>query len=600
MKAPTKKETEIIVKLLSDLSVDAVGISVPSTFLKVATELTRKIKKELGIPVIWGGAHPTIKPQECIEYADFILRGETEETLPQLLKCLSNADRLNVPGLWIKQGQTIKKNSSVPILYNLDDLPLPDFEQENKYYIENGCLSGGDPIYNGHNSAKTDYYCYHTINFRGCPLACSYCGNQALKDIYEQETNFIRKRSVEKFIAELKYAKNKLNPRNFVFEDACFGSDRKWLEEFCEVYKKELCVPFYCEMHPSFIDEKMIKTLAAAGMCDTLIGIQSGSERIRNGYFKRNVSDAQIHEKIALLKKYKVGIHYELITDNPFETTEDKYKTLRLLLELPRPVSIHAFSLNFLPETEITKKALASDIIRAQDVEGKSDRGARQFLLDRPARGKDIFWNYLYFFATDYFCANENIPGMRNTISKERLLLLGRSRILRIFPWMLRLLPIALATAIGIKKKFQFITTLRMPKKPFLFMNIFAVSVFAPVLIATMGPKTLLRLLRFREEKSIDQKRVDKVAWYVDFIMRRWPWRSLKNYCYVRSLILYYFLRKEGVAVNINFGINNKPGHLTGHGWRTLDAKTYLDDECFCNDFHIIYSFPPASNKVTC
>ena len=595
MKEPTGKEINIIINLLKDLSIDAVGISVPSTFFKVASKLTLGIKKSLGIPVIWGGMHPTLKPEECIEFADFILRGEAEETLPWLIRLWDSEDKITIPGLWFKQGSEIKQNSHIPIFYNLDALPLPDFGQRNKYYIENGLLSSGDPLYSGNNLTKINDSCYHTINFRGCPFTCTYCGNQALKKLYGNEIEFVRKRSVGKFIAELKYAKEQLQPFSFVFEDACFGSDKNWLKDFCTAYPKEVCIPFYCEMHPSLIDEETVKSLAKAGMCNTLIGIQAGSEKMRNEYFNRPIPETIFYTQAALFKKYKIGVHYEIITDNPFETNIDKQKTLEILLNLPRPVNIHVFSLNFLPETEITKKALECNIITQKDVEGQSDRGSRQFLLDDPKRGKDTFWNYLYFLASDYFCAVENIPGMRNVLSGNYVLALGKSRILRKLPWLPKLLTHIFRTGIFLKRKFKIIFRKRkitLPKSPFLLAYVFIVSCLAPVFITIAKPKKLLRFIRLNAKGNINEKKINKIIRYTDFFMRCWPWRRLKNYCYVRSLILFYFLSKEGLAIKINFGINNEASCLKGHGWLTLGGKPYLDDVDFCQKFQIMYSYP--------
>lgn len=596
MRKPSAKEIRIITRLLKDLSVDVTGISVPSTFMKTAAMLTQEIKNNLNIPVIWGGPHPTISPQECIRHTDLLLRGEAEESLLQLMRSWDSPEKISTPGLWLKYADKIVSNNSVPIFPGLDSLPLPDFGQEHKYCIENGRLITGDPIYNPQRLSGISNDCYHTVNFRGCPFNCSYCGNQAVKSLCTGQENFIRKRCVSNFINELKYARDALNPEYFVFEDACFGSDKEWLREFCIKYPQELSVPFYCEMHPSLADEETVKSLAKAGMCNTLVGIQSGSEKTRNVYFGRMVSATTIYSQAQILKKYKIGTHYEIITDNPLEADADKQETLKMLLKLPRPLNIHVFSLNFLPGTDITRQTLDSGVISESDVEGRADNGAKRFLLNHPRKGKDIFWNYLYFFASDCFCVSQKTPGMRKMLSEKFILRLSDSRILRLMPGLMQLLEITISALNRLRREAKFIyDTLRLPvpENPVLAMHVLIASFLTPPLIAALGPKKLLKLTNGGTKKTdASQKRVCKIVGYVNFLMCRRPWRNLKNYCYVRSLILYYFLNKAGLAVKINFGVKDSSRKIKGHGWLTLNNKIYLDDEKLCRDFKVVYSYP--------
>ena len=61
-------------------SSDLVCIStITSTAIK-AYKMGERLKA-LGMPVIMGGAHPTFLPDEALEYADFVIRGEGEHSL---------------------------------------------------------------------------------------------------------------------------------------------------------------------------------------------------------------------------------------------------------------------------------------------------------------------------------------------------------------------------------------------------------------------------------------------------------------------------------------------------------------------------------------
>ncbi|HJP18095.1 MAG TPA: cobalamin B12-binding domain-containing protein, partial [Nitrospinota bacterium] len=75
----TKKEKSILIDILKKIDPGIVGISVScSALLKTATAITHEVHDVLDIPVIWGGAHSIIMPEESIQIADFVCAGEGE------------------------------------------------------------------------------------------------------------------------------------------------------------------------------------------------------------------------------------------------------------------------------------------------------------------------------------------------------------------------------------------------------------------------------------------------------------------------------------------------------------------------------------------
>ncbi|HNT36825.1 MAG TPA: cobalamin B12-binding domain-containing protein, partial [bacterium] len=65
---------EVLMKGLSDLLNDCqvVGISLTSNYLDRAVQLTQWIRQTGSQRILWGGIHPTLEPQECLEHADFV------------------------------------------------------------------------------------------------------------------------------------------------------------------------------------------------------------------------------------------------------------------------------------------------------------------------------------------------------------------------------------------------------------------------------------------------------------------------------------------------------------------------------------------------
>jgi len=51
---------------------DLAGISLMTNFWDHAIQVTQKLKNNYDFPILWGGIHPTIRPQECLDYADMV------------------------------------------------------------------------------------------------------------------------------------------------------------------------------------------------------------------------------------------------------------------------------------------------------------------------------------------------------------------------------------------------------------------------------------------------------------------------------------------------------------------------------------------------
>ena len=69
---------------------DLAGISLMSNFFDNAVQITRKLRDNYDFPILWGGTHPTIRPEESLDYADMVCIGEGEETLVELTDKIQN------------------------------------------------------------------------------------------------------------------------------------------------------------------------------------------------------------------------------------------------------------------------------------------------------------------------------------------------------------------------------------------------------------------------------------------------------------------------------------------------------------------------------
>jgi len=427
----TERDVRVFVDLIEELAPQVVGFSVMSTFFRIAARLTHLVRERTNAFVVWGGIHPTVCPEECLDHADAICVGEGEGALLELLAALdSGSDYREIQNIWTKTNGEIRKNPMRPLVEDLDAMPFPDYTRRNKFYVDSGKLVQGIA---GEDVIES----YRILMSRGCVHRCHYCCNSLLSHLYKGLGPYVRRRSVDSVIAELEGAKAIYkNVSTISVIDDSFMFDRAWLQEFSEKYSAKIRLLYGAYTHPNLVKEEFIKLLAPTGFFYTIMGIQSGSERIRKEYYNRHTPNEQIIRAGEIFREYGLMTCYDLIVQCPYETEEDRLATLELLTSLPRPYQLDPFPLQFFPGTAITERALRDGKIRPEDVENVAERGydvwCASLHLNQPR--SDMRWDVLYFLAK------------KKRVSKPFLMRLVRSsffaRHIKGITRILRLLPI--------------------------------------------------------------------------------------------------------------------------------------------------------------
>lgn len=348
--------------------VDLVGIGLMSNFVGRARSLTEAIHHRIDVPVIWGGIHPTVRPEECLQWADFVCIGEGEQAIVEFVDCMaSGKDHRNVQNIWLKD----IANPVRPLNTALDALPFPDYDLSSQYLLTEGRLVTLTPpllaeyaTYNFSGKTRISYMTYMT---RGCPYACTYCCSNALSQIYP-DSRRIRQRSPERVIAEIEFARQVIpDLQGIVFSDeVLLAVKTEELRRFGELYRQRVGLPFITSTTPGTITEEKLKCLIEAGLQDLRVGIQTGSPRIRE-LFGRSEDDRlilTIAQRLNRFQKWIPAPRYDVITDNPYDMEADKLATLRLAYQLPRPYRLQYFSLTFFPGTDLYRRAKVDGFIQ--------------------------------------------------------------------------------------------------------------------------------------------------------------------------------------------------------------------------------------------
>jgi radical SAM superfamily enzyme YgiQ (UPF0313 family) len=289
-----------------------IAMYVSTTQWQTAKLIAGRIKQKYTVPVFIGGPHPTTSP-ECLfetEKIDGLCIGEGEGALLELAERISKGSRISdIPNLWIREAGGISRNVVRPLIENMDELPFPDWS-----------IFSREAVYN--------YPCF-TFS-RGCPFHCPYCINYALKNIYKDNTRFVRIKSAARAIEEIMEKRQAYDLKTINFDDDVFIKDKKWVREFCSVYRKEIRMPFNCNARVENVDRDTCSLLKDAGANMIGIGIESGDFDIRNKVLGRCISDEQIMNAFNIARSAGLKTYAFNMIGIPGETARLFEKTIAL------------------------------------------------------------------------------------------------------------------------------------------------------------------------------------------------------------------------------------------------------------------------------
>ncbi len=300
--------------LIVQYNPDLIGFSFMTGNRRWAFNMAKRIKAHVNKPIIFGGVHPTLFPEDIdFSYVDFLCVGEGEYPILELMNAMENGDdTTRIQNLWVKNGHDIIKNELRDLIQDLDSLPLPKRELYYKY----GFIR--------------DLPIKRFISGIGCPYQCTFCHNPMHIKMFKGHGTFLRKKSVQRVINEIRQVKEKYVLKRVHFSDDLFVLDKQWVKEFLALYRKEIDVPFSCNIRVDRVDEEMIKDMYESKCWGVSFGIESGSDRIRNGILKKNLKEEVIVKHAAIFKKYNIKMKITNLLGLPEETLEEAFQTVAI------------------------------------------------------------------------------------------------------------------------------------------------------------------------------------------------------------------------------------------------------------------------------
>lgn len=318
------------------------------------------LAKSVGAQTLAFGTHVTPMTQETMRpfpALDFVLRGEPEATLRELLDTLEGKSPSNptvakivaetrrpgtgngqtngveialhtgpkshspfsqILGLAWRDGEQIVINPDRPFFTSLDDLPVP--------------LHHLLPLDKQHMPMIKGKFTF-IVTSRGCPAGCKYC----IKHVSYQ--NSVRVRSAENIVRELTVLAE-LGVHNIHMYADLFTVNRDHVVELCQaILDAGLRVNWTCNSRVDYVDEEMLTLMGRAGCYLISWGIESANEQIlkraRKGYKKEQAVRALDWARAAGIKNWGY-----FIIGLPGETEESIQETIAYSKELPLDIAL--------------------------------------------------------------------------------------------------------------------------------------------------------------------------------------------------------------------------------------------------------------------
>ncbi len=306
--------------------------------------VNEKIKKEYPCFSVFGGPHPTFRP-EIIEHpgVDAVCRGEGDICFPQLLEKMNRDENFyQTPNFWLKKPDgTIVQNEIGPLVDNLDALPFPD--RTIVYDVSPALRQRGKKMF---------------MAMRGCPYTCSFCFNHAYNQLTRGKGEMLRYRSVDNVIAEIKSVQeNHFLDRVVICDDTFLLKPPGWLEEFSEKYAREIAIPLICNLRSDLVTEPKVKILKQMKCENVIIGVDPPDPEVAEKILQRKITSHQTISACRLFRQYGIKVCTQnllgLPVTNPLETA---YSTLQLNIQL-KPYLALAHLLYPYPGTDIERIA---------------------------------------------------------------------------------------------------------------------------------------------------------------------------------------------------------------------------------------------------
>ena len=283
----------------------------------VAMRKLKALKPE--IKIIWGGIHPSLVPNQCLEESavDFVCVGEGEVTVVEFAEKMQDfGDLVSVKGIGFKENGNIIINPGRPFLANMDEVKLDwSLMDDLQRYVR---VVGTKKIIS-------------LCTSRGCPHNCTFCYNQ---EFNKRKWRF---HSIDYVIEMVRSLKDKIDFNTVTFDDDNFFTNKERAFEIIRLLKEMGVRTDWVNLRFSYINSKFLDRFNSFGVKSFFAGYESANARMLR-MINKDITPSEIIEKVHIIKEKndfdEVGIAG--IIGLPTETWEEVKKTIAMALRISK------------------------------------------------------------------------------------------------------------------------------------------------------------------------------------------------------------------------------------------------------------------------
>lgn len=294
-----------------------VGISAMSGYqildgLKIAQEI-RKTNPD--IPIIWGGWHPTILPEETAEHelVDVAIAGRGENIFIELIESFNGKKELaDIKGIAFKKG-----GESTFTGYSKEYQLIDDAQEYDKFIDIN--------LYINSETMALGYFSGH-----GCVFKCAFCSRHFM-------TNKMLTYPVDKVISDIKYFYKKHGFRHIHFHDDTLFIDINRVFTIAQkLIEEKLDISWWANVRANTLyklTKQEIEFLIKSGMKSLFIGVESASPELLK-IMNKGIKPDDILKTNHVMKNYDVTLNLSYMFGLPGDNVEYLKQTIDQIKEL--------------------------------------------------------------------------------------------------------------------------------------------------------------------------------------------------------------------------------------------------------------------------
>ncbi|MFQ5647305.1 MAG: B12-binding domain-containing radical SAM protein [bacterium] len=326
---------------------DYIGVTSTTLTVTKAYQVARQLKKAYPrAPVVMGGVHPTVRPEEVLSrpYVDLIVRGEGEITMKELI--VDQKPLEEIPGISYRKDGKIIDTPDRPLIENLDELPFPAYHllPMEKYRPALGAYRRLPAI--------------SMLTARGCPGRCTFC--------YRMFGKRLRCRSARNIADDIMRLTGNYGIKEISFYDDTFTANRQVVEEFCRILLEEKIDISWCSFsRVDCVNEKTLRLMKAAGCHQIMYGVETLNQDVLRNISKKVTLD-QVKTAFELTRSAGIDIRATYMLGNPGETAESLKQVIADAIATEPDIALFNITTPF-PGTELYEWADKKGYLATRD-----------------------------------------------------------------------------------------------------------------------------------------------------------------------------------------------------------------------------------------